>query len=179
MPASRGTLPDPQGKESPASRIQRCPEVQLNGATQQLAFLSTGFSKYLIAVRYLVLHMRACAHTHTETGRIAQFYHHDSYCLQTTTSGYIPLQLEEGRTVFKMLLRRNVGANLWMRFRKHAEEFSVNKVGSLFSPTDVGKLKKRKKKVQRNNSSSYFCCCCSKLRGLIEASMNALLVELE
>lgn len=89
------------------------------------------------------------ARTHTETGRIAQFYHHDSYCLQTTTSGYIPVQLVEGegRTAFKMLLHRNVGANLWMRFRKHAEEFSVNKVGSLFSSTDVGKLKKRKKKV--------------------------------
>lgn len=64
MPASWGTLQDPQDKESPASRIQRCSEVQLNGATQQLAFLSTGFSKYLIAVQCLVLH----THTHRLAG---------------------------------------------------------------------------------------------------------------
>lgn len=94
MLASRGTFQDPRAKESPASRIQRHPEVQLNGLTQQLAFLSRDFSKYLIAARYLVLNAR----THTEAGRIRGFYHHNSNCLRTGdvyTSAYILVQLTE------------------------------------------------------------------------------------
>lgn len=60
------------------------------------------------------------------------------------TSAYILVQLVEGerQTAFKMLLHRNVGANLWMCFRKRA----VGKVGSLFSPTNVGKLGKKKER---------------------------------
>lgn len=90
MPASRGTFQDPQGKESPTSRIQRHPEVQLNGATQQLAFLSRDFSKYLIAAQYLGLH----TNTHTDTHRLARsqgFYHHNSYCLRTVKMLHISI----------------------------------------------------------------------------------------
>lgn len=63
MPVSRGSFQDPWGREVLASRIQRHPQMQLNRAAQQLAFLSRDFNKYLMMVKYLVQH----THTHTHS----------------------------------------------------------------------------------------------------------------
>lgn len=126
MPASRGTFQNPRGKESPASRIQRHPEVQLNGATQQLAFLSRDFSKYLIAAQYLGLH----TNTHTGWQDHTFFFHHNSYCLQTVKmrthqhTFWYSWQ-KYSWTACKMFLKHNVGSNLRMHFRKHAKALQV------------------------------------------------------